>query len=88
MHFKSGSDKPKATLEVSGKTYKIKAPSVGQATKLAADLEEATGKTKVQSALMKKFICDLGAIPESDLDKIEQELFNDLFDYVITSKKN
>jgi hypothetical protein len=88
MHFKAGSDKPKATLEIAGKTYKIKAPSVGQANKLAADLEEATGKTKVQSALMKKFLCDLGQIPELEIDKIEQEMFNELLDYVISSKKN
>lgn len=87
MHFKSGQGLSKATLEIGDKTYKIKAPSVGQSTALVESLEEFSGKTVEQSKLMKEFICELGSIPMEELNLIENELFNELFDYVITPKK-
>jgi len=88
MHFKAVSEKPKATLEIGSNTYNIKAPTVGAASKLVEDLDNVKGVAKEQSMLMRKFICDLGQIPLEEVNKIEQEMFNQLFDYVIGSKKN
>ncbi len=88
MHFKAASGKPKATLEISGVTYEIKAPTVGAASKLVDDLDLAKASVKDQSLLMKKFICELGNMPLEEVEKIEQQTFNELFDYVISSKKN
>lgn len=87
MHFKSGGAKPKATLEIGDKTYSIRAPSVKEASDLSEVIESLSGKTKEQGIEMKKFICVLGGIPMEELDSIENELFNDVFEYVITPKK-
>lgn len=87
MHFKSGVAKPKATLEIGDVTYTIKTPSVGQATLLAEKIGEFESEPMKQSKLMKQFICELGSIPFEELEKIENELFNELFDYVISPKK-
>lgn len=87
MHFKSGGAKPKATLEIGEKTYSIRAPSVKEASDLSESVEALSGKTKEQGVEMKKFICLLGSIEMAELDKIENELFNEIFEYVITPKK-
>jgi hypothetical protein len=87
MHFKAGVAKPKATLEIGDKTYSIRTPSVGEATALADKIGELVGKPMEQSKVMKQFVCDLGMIPFDELEKIENELFNDLFDYIIQPKK-
>jgi hypothetical protein len=87
MHFKSGEKKAKATLEIGEKTYQIMPPSVGEATSLAEAVDALTGKPMEQSKVMKDFICSLGKIPLDELNTIENELFNDLFDYVIQPVK-
>jgi len=87
MHFKSGGAKPKATLEIGEKTYSIRSPSVKEASDLSEVVESLSGKTKEQGVEMKKFICLLGSIEMQELDKIENELFNEIFEYVITPKK-
>lgn len=87
MQFKSGATKPKATLEIGTKTYELKSPTVGQTNALMTALED-NDSTKDKGLLMRKFICDLGKIPLDELDKIEQELFNQLFEHMVSSKKN
>lgn len=87
MHFKSGDKKPKATLEIGEKTYSIRTPSVKEASDLSDAVELLAGKPMEQSKEMKKFICLLGNIPSDELNSIENELFNEIFEYVITPKK-
>lgn len=87
MHFKAGQLKAKATLEIGDKTYSIRPPSVGEATALAEAVDALSGKTMEQSKLMKEFVCSLGDIPIDVLNSIENELFNELFDYIIQPKK-
>jgi hypothetical protein len=88
MDFVAGSLKPKATLTIEGVKYEIKTPSVGQSTRLVESLEDKTLTPLAQSKMMREFLCELGNIPMEALLKIESELFNQVFDHVIGSKKN
>lgn len=87
MHFKAGAVKPKATLEIGSKTYTIKAPLVGQVSKMSEAIQAETSRQK-QGEIPKQFICDLGGIPMKELELLEQETFDALFAHVIDSKKN
>ena len=87
MHFKSGQQEPKATLEIGANTYKIYAPTLGQSDKFSAKYNEAKDKPEQINALMREYICELGSIPLDEIGKIEAELFTDLFSYVITPSK-
>lgn len=88
MHFKAGSKEAKATLEIGETKYSIKAPLVAQSVKIAEDLDKNKDDAMAQSECMKQFICELGAIPRKEIDKIEQDMFVELFWYIITPKKN
>lgn len=86
MHFKAES-KPKATLEIGSNTYKITAPLVGQTASLSEALSAEPSLSK-QNLMTKQFMCDLGQIPMAELEKLDQDLFNQLFDFIVSSKKN
>lgn len=80
--------KEKAIVDIEGKKYIIKTPSLAQSTKLVESLAKNDKDTKAQSDIMIEFLCELGSIPKDELMKIDNDLFNDLFSYVISSKKN
>lgn len=86
MHFKAES-KPKATLEIGSKTYSIKAPLVGAIAELSEKMDAETSLVK-KNEMTKQFICDLGEIPMVEISKLEQEMFNQLFEFIVNSKKN
>lgn len=80
--------KEKAIIDIDGKKYSIKTPSLGQSTRLVESLAKSDKDTKAQSEIMIDFICELGSIPKEELMKIDNDLFNELFSYIISSKKN
>jgi hypothetical protein len=88
MHFKSGSREPKATLEIGENTYKIMPPTVGQSDKFAKVYAENKGNAGVVTDMMQDYICELGSIPKTEIVKIENDMFLELFTYVISGKKN
>lgn len=87
MEFKSES-KIKATLSIGDVVYKIKAPSLGKSTQLFEDLEANKSDIKKVSEMMVSFISDLGEIPKEKIMELDNEMFNELFSYVVGSKKN
>jgi hypothetical protein len=87
MHFKAGLQEPKATIEIGANQYKIMAPTVGQADIFQVKYSEAKDDSVKLGKLMKEYICELGQIPMTELDKIENDLFSELFTYVITPSK-
>ena len=87
MHFKAGQQAPKATIEIGENVYKVMAPTVGQADKFADDINNLKEKPEDMNKLMKQYICQLGNIPMDELDKIENDLFVELFSYVVSSSK-
>ena len=87
MHFKSLAKEPKATLEIGANTYKIYAPSIAQSDKFSEKYNELKEKPTELSKAMQEYICDLGQIPLDELQKIDSELFSELFSYVVTPKK-
>lgn len=89
MHFKSGDRSPKAVLEIGDKTYKIFSPTVGQADRFTKAYSESKENPEKLGGLMKSYICELGSIPPGEIEKIENDLFYDVFSHVINSvKKN
>lgn len=87
MHFKAGSKEPKATLEIGDKTYKIFAPTVGQTDSYSEKYNQLKEDPKGLNGLMLDFISELGSIPKDELLKIENEMFSELFTYVMTPSK-
>lgn len=87
MEFKSES-RIKATLLIGDVVYKVKAPSLGMSTRLYEDLADNRSDVKKVSDMMVTFISDLGSIPKEQLMELENELFNELFSYIVGSKKN
>lgn len=87
MHFKAGQQAPKATLEIGDKTYKILAPTVGQADEFSVKINQLKDTPEKINELMKQYICDLGSIPMDDLNKVENDLFVELFSYVVNQSK-
>lgn len=87
MHFKSGAQEPKATLEIGSNTYKIMPPTLGQADSFSAQYNQKKNDPEAVSLLMKQYVCELGSIPMDELNKVENDLFVELFSHVTTSKK-
>jgi phosphoserine phosphatase len=90
MQFKIESErKVKATLEMGGKTYKFYAPLLAQSEQVA-DMYDKAEKGEINiTKVMKEYLSKLSDMPVEEMDKLETEMFNELFKYVtVPAKKN
>lgn len=87
MLFDANEKKPKATLKIGDKEFKIYSPTIQQSDAYDKELTELKGSDIKVFDLMVKYICMLGDIPEADIKALQQDMFLDLFKYVIYSEK-
>lgn len=87
MHFKSGEKKAKATVEIGDKTYTIYPPTVQQSDEFSEAFNLNKDDHSKVKMLMKVYICKLGSIPMEELNKIDNDLFVEIFQHVTEPKK-
>lgn len=87
MKFEAKQREPKATLEIGDKTYKFYGPTVSQKEKISTQYREAQTSDVNITTIMKEYLSSLSDMPVDELAKLDNELFDSLFEYVTAPVK-
>jgi hypothetical protein len=74
-----------SNVSIYGQVYKVRRPTVLEASKIRTDLRDKTEDEQLQSAI--NFLESLG-VPRSVCQELELDHFTKIVDFVLSSKKN